>query len=292
MTARAFCPGHVTALFYAPEPGSSPSSTGSRGAGFCVSLGAIATVEAEPAYVSEISPMEGSRVPPVMATALADYLQRSRGNASLQVGLELELPVGQGFGMSGAMTFAALVAAEAELDLVGGDVDALLFHAHAAEVEHSTGLGDVVAQARGGIDVRWRQGLPPQGRVERRHQDARLLLAWSGSPLHTRSVLSDPRARERLEAACAPLLETLTGEADLEWLLVAGRAFAEGAGLIGPEVEAMLGICSRHGKASQVMLGNSVFAAGDMDAIGKDLAEAGFHWTLVDIDNEGARRLD
>ncbi len=292
MTARAFCPGHITALFYAPEPGPSPSSTGSRGAGFCVSLGTIATVEAEPAYVNEISPMEGSRVPPVMATALAYYLQRSRGNVALRVGLELELPVGQGFGMSGAMTFAALVAAEAELGLVDDDVDALLAAAHAAEVEHSTGLGDVVAQARGGIDVRWRQGLPPEGNVEHRHQDARLLLAWSGKPLHTRSVLSDPRARERLEAACAPLLGALTGDADLEWLLVAGRAFAERAGLIGPEVEAMLGMCSRHGRASQVMLGNSVFAAGDVDAMGRDLDEAGFRWTLVDIDNEGVRRLD
>jgi pantoate kinase len=291
MTAQAFCPGHVTALFYAPEPGPTASSTGSRGAGVCVSLGALATVEAEPAYVREISPVEGSRIPPVMATALANYLQLSPGNVSLRVGLELELPVGQGFGMSGAMTFAALVATEAELGLVEGDEDALLALAHAAEVEHRTGLGDVVAQARGGIDVRWLQGLPPEGRVEHRNQKARMLLAWSGEPLRTRIVLSDPRARERLEAACRPHLDILEDRPDLEWLLTAGRDFAEGAGLIGPDVQAMLDVCDAHGRASQVMLGNSVFATGDVEAMGDGLDEGGFHWTVVDIDNEGVRRV-
>ena len=292
MTARAFCPGHVTALFYAPEPGPSPEATGSRGAGVCVSLGARATVETEVTYVTEVSPIEGSRLSPVMATALADYLQASPRPVSLRVGLELELPVGQGFGISGAMTFAALAAAEAELGLVGGDNDALLVHAHAAEVEHRTGLGDVVAQARGGIDVRHRPGLPPLGEVAHFHEEARLLLAWGADPLHTKTVLTDPMARQRLEAACLPGLERLAAEPDLEWLLVEGRAFAERAGLFSDDVARMVDICSAHGKASQVMLGNSVFAVGDVDAMGRDLKDAGFHWTVAGIDNEGVRRLD
>jgi pantoate kinase len=238
MTSWAFCPGHVTALFYAPEPGESPEATGSRGAGVCVSLGARATVDTEVAYVTEIAPMEGSRLSPVITTALAPYLQRSPRPVSMRVGLELELPVGQGFGMSGAMTFAALMAAEAELGFAGGEVDALLVHAHAAEVEHRTGLGDVVAQARGGIDVRYRPGLPPVGKVAHFHQEGELLLAWGARSIHTKTVLSDASARQRLEAACLPGLEALEGEADLTWLLEAGRAFAEGAGLVSDEVAA------------------------------------------------------
>ncbi|UCC93326.1 MAG: hypothetical protein JSW25_01245, partial [Thermoplasmata archaeon] len=117
MSARAFCPGHVTALFYAPEPGPGPEATGSRGAGVCVALGAKATVEMAPEGAAGISPMEGSRLSPVMATALGEYLGRSEEPVSLRVGLELDLPVGQGFGMSGAMTFASLMAAEAVLGL-------------------------------------------------------------------------------------------------------------------------------------------------------------------------------
>jgi pantoate kinase len=291
MTSRAFCPGHITALFYAPEPGPSPRETGSRGAGVCISLGARATVEAEPAYMNEIGPMEGSRVPPVMATALSALLQRSPTPVALRVGLELELPVGQGFGMSGAMTFAALAAAEGELDLVNDDVDELLVHAHEAEVEHRSGLGDVVGQARGGIDVRWRPGLPPEGRVEHHPQEGRLLVAWDEEPLHTRSVLVDPDARRRLQAACQPRLDALVGEPDMDWLLEAGRAFAEEAGLSSPGVEAMLGILDSYGKGSQVMLGNSVFATGDLDPMGRELEGAGFDFTVVSVDNEGVRRL-
>ena len=290
MTAQAFCPGHVTALFYAPGPGPTPTATGSRGAGVCVSLGARATVEATPAYASEVVPTGGGRVPPVTASALAQLLQRSPRPASLRVGLELELPVGQGLGMSGAMTFAALVAAEAELGLVGGDVRALMGLAHAAEVEHRTGLGDVVAQARGGMDVRRRPGLPPEGEVEHHRVQTRLLLAWGDEPLHTRTVLDDVGARRRLEAACLPRMDALRGDPDMVWLLEEGRGFATEAGLLTPDVEAMLDLCDPHGRASQVMLGNSVFAAGDLDAMGRGLEEAGFHWTTVEVDNEGARR--
>jgi pantoate kinase len=291
MTARAFCPGHVTALFYAPEPGPSPEATGSRGAGVCVSKGAIATVEVASSGSTDISPMEGSRLSPVMATALGEYLDRSPEPVSLQVGLELELPVGQGFGMSGAMTFSALTAAEAELGLVNGDVDALLAHAHSAEVMFNTGLGDVVAQARGGVDVRWRPGLPPIGKITHAHQEAEVLLAWGRVPLHTRSVLTDGGARHRLEMACIPRLEALDGEPDLGWLLEEGLGFAKEAGLFGPDVEEMVRICSAHGKASQVMLGNSVFATGDTAAMGRELDDAGYDWSVTSIDNEGVRRL-
>ena len=292
MTSRAFCPGHVTALFYAPGPGPSPEATGSRGAGVCVSLGARATVDAESTDITEVLPMEVGRIPPVMASALGGYLERSPEPVTVRGGLELDLPVGQGFGMSGAMTFAALVAAEAELGLAGGDLDVLTAHAHVAEVMNRTGLGDVVAQAAGGIDLRRRPGLPPVGEVVHRRQDAELLLAWGRIPLHTRSVLADPMARQRLEAACLPRLEALEEEPGLDWLLDAGRGFSEEAGLMSEDVRVMTSICSDYGKASQVMLGNSIFASGDLKAMGPALGEAGFDWVVVGIDNEGVRRFD
>ncbi|UCC93415.1 MAG: hypothetical protein JSW25_01745, partial [Thermoplasmata archaeon] len=176
--------------------------------------------------------------------------------------------------------------------LVEGDVDALLAHAHAAEVMFKTGLGDVVAQARGGIDVRWLPGLPPFGRVESSRQEAEVLLAWGASPLHTRSVLTDEGARRRLEAACVPRLEGLEGEPDLAWLTEQGLAFAREAGLMSPDVETMIGLCSAHGSVSQVMLGNSVFATGDLKAMGRELEAEGFKWVVTSVDNLGVRTLD
>lgn len=291
MTSEAFCPGHITSLFYPPEPGPTPETTGSRGAGMCISLGARASVRVESANVTSIAPLGDTRLNPVVVMALGEYLQHAPDPVQVYLGLDLELPVGQGFGMSGAMTFASLVALEGELGLVDGNIDALLALAHSAEVAFSTGLGDVVAQAKGGIDVRVREGLPPSGEVRVLRQTANLLVAWGSEPLHTRSVLEDPGARKRLERACRPHLETLDGTPDLEWLLEAGWAFAQEAGLVSEAVKLMATVCTAHGRASQVMLGNSVFAAGDLEAMAKDLGSEGFSYRLTSIDNVGVRQL-
>jgi hypothetical protein len=40
------------------------------------------------------------------------------------------------------------------------------------------------------------------------------------------------------------------------------------------------------------MLGNSVFAVGDVESMGRDLTDDGFQWTVTKIDNQGVRPLD
>jgi len=291
MTSEAFCPGHITSLFYPPQPGPTPEATGSRGAGLCIDLGVRASVRVENAKVTAIVPVGDTRLNPVVAMALGEYLQLAPDPVQVHLGLDLELPVGQGFGMSGAMTFASLVALDGELELVDGNIDALLALAHSAEVAFSTGLGDVVAQAKGGIDVRVREGLPPSGEVRFVKQEAILLVAWDDEPLHTRSVLEDPGARARLERACLPHLEALVRTPDLEWLLRAGWAFTQEAGLVSKAVKCMTDICATHGRASQVMLGNSVFAIGDLDAMAENLGSEGFSYRMTSIDNDGVQLL-
>lgn len=291
MTSKAFCPGHITSIFFAPGPGPTPATTGSRGAGVCISLGARATVSVEEARETDILPTGDTRLSPVVAGALGEYMRTSPEAFSVRLELHLDLPVGQGFGMSGAMTFAALMALDGEMGLLGGDVVALLALAHASEVTSGTGLGDVVAQARGGIDLRTRPGLPPTGEVLSRREEADLLVAWGREPLHTSSVLADPHARERLRAASESRLDALEGPPDLEWLLREGLGFSDDAGLAGPAVRRMLDLCSPHGAASQVMLGNSVYATGDLEAMGRSLEAEGFSFRITGVENEGVRLL-
>jgi pantoate kinase len=291
MTSTSFCPGHITALFYAPEPGPSPGATGSRGAGVCIAHGVRARVECSEGDVTRIVAGEDTRLSPVVTMAMGGYLLNSTSPFEARIDLEIELPVGQGFGMSGAMSLASLVAAEGELGLLDGDRDALVALAHAAEVEMGTGLGDVVAQARGGIDLRVREGLPPHGEVLTREHEGKLLVAWSDRPLHTRSVLSDANTRRRLREACGPRVEGLSEAPDMEWLLEEGWGFAQEAGLASEEVRGMVRLCSRGGRASQVMLGNSVFAEGDVALMEGLLEEEGFSTLVTSVDNGGARLL-
>lgn len=291
MTTEAFCPGHITALFYAPPPGPSRERTGSRGAGLSISLGVRAKVRAQTGDGFGILPGPGTRLAPTVATALGNYLSLARGPVELHLDLELDLPVGQGFGMSGAMALASVLAAEGELGLLGGNAARAAALAHAAEVEFRTGLGDVVAQVRGGLEVRRRPGLPPHGEVVTAPHEGDVLIAWTDEPLHTSSVLGDPAARARLERAALPRLDAAPEAPTLGWLLEAGWAFAQEAGLAGPAVREMVEACLPHGRASQVMLGNSIFAAGDLEAMGKEMDRLGRPYRIVGVDNRGARVL-
>ncbi len=291
MTSEAFCPGHITALFHASPRTRDPARTGSRGAGVCIDRGVRARVRALRGKGWGVGPGPTTRLAPVVATTLANYLLGAKEEVYLQLDLDIGLPVGQGFGMSGAMALAAVVAADGELGLLRGDMARLAALAHAAEVEFRTGLGDVVCQARGGLDIRTRPGLPPHGEVVTATHDGRLLVAWADRPLHTASVLGDRGTRERIEATAEPLLESAPDSPTMDWLLEAGLAFTEGAGLAGAEVAAMLDLCVRSGRASQVMLGNSVFAVGDLDSMADALAAMGFHSMTVAVDNKGARLL-
>jgi pantoate kinase len=291
MTTQAFCPGHITALFYAPPPGPSRERTGSRGAGLSISLGAYAKVRAVRGEGFGILPGDGTRLAPTVATALGNYLSLARTPVELQLDLELDLPVGQGFGMSGAMALAAVLAAEGELGLLRGDAARAAALAHAAEVEFRTGLGDVVAQLRGGLEIRRRPGLPPHGEVVTTPHEGEVLIAWTDEPLHTSSVLGDPGARARLERAALPRLDAAPETPTLEWLLEEGWAFAQEAGLASPAVREMVEACLPHGRASQVMLGNSIFAAGDIAAMGSEMDRLGRLHRVVRVDDRGARVL-
>jgi pantoate kinase len=291
MTTQAFCPGHITALFYAPPPGTSRERTGSRGAGLSISLGARAKVRAQMGEGFGIVPGPGTRLAPTVATAVGNYISLARRPVELHLDLELDLPVGQGFGMSGAMALAAVLAAEGELGLLRGDATRAAALAHSAEVEFRTGLGDVVAQMRGGLEIRRRPGLPPHGEVVTAPHEGDVLIAWTEEPLHTSSVLGDPEARARLERAALPRLDAAPGAPTLEWLLEEGWAFAQEAGLAGPAVREMVEACLPHGRASQVMLGNSIFAAGDLAAMGREMDRLGRPHRVVRVDNRGARVL-
>jgi len=291
MTTEAFCPGHITALFYAPPPAQTRERTGSRGAGLSITLGARAKVRALRGEGFGILPGPGTRLAPTVATALGNYLSLARRPVELQLDLELDLPVGQGFGMSGAMALAAVLAAEGELGLLRGDVAKAAALAHAAEVEFRTGLGDVVAQVRGGLEVRRRPGLPPHGEVVTAPHEGEVLIAWTEEPLRTSSVLGDPVARARIERAALPRLDAAPDATTLVWLLEEGWAFAQEAGLAGPAVREMVEACLPHGRASQVMLGNSIFAAGDLEAMGREMDRLGRPHRVVGVDNRGARVL-
>ncbi len=163
MIAKAFAPGHISGFFEPVFHLEDLIRTGSRGAGISISLGALSEVIVEESQVSSIEIFINGKKSPAQVTNLA--LKYIIGNNPLNVVVKtsLDLPIGQGFGMSAA---GALSSCFAICKCLGLSSEDALKAAHMAEVQLRTGLGDVISSFFGGLEIRKSPGLPPWGLIE------------------------------------------------------------------------------------------------------------------------------
>ncbi|WP_280537469.1 pantoate kinase [Halopenitus sp. POP-27] len=278
--SSAFVPGHVTAFFSA-HPDENAHAAGSRGAGIALSDGVTVTVD--PVTASDVAPSDASPRQTVngeSATIDPVTLVLSRLDLDAQVTVETELPIGAGFGVSGAAALGtSLAATDATGD--GYSENDLVRIAHAAEVEAGTGLGDVVAQARGGIPIRLEPGAPGYGTLDGVPATERIEYVTFGE-LPTESVLTDDTAD--LSVAGERALTTLKEDPTLPTLMDASRTFAREAGLLVPAVAEAIGLVDDvGGEASMAMLGRTVFA------LGTGLSDAGYDPTVCRVHPGGSR---
>ncbi|AUX09079.1 pantoate kinase [Halalkaliarchaeum desulfuricum] len=261
--STAFAPGHVTA-FFSIHRAESPATSGSRGAGLALSEGVTATVsptDGGDQGKNEIH-LNGTRV---TIEAVEHVLSELRVTA--RVRLETPLTPGAGFGVSGAAALATALAANNRFDC-GRTENELVRLAHAGDVEAGTGLGDVVAQARGGIPIRLEPGAPGYGSLDGIPDRCRVEYVTFGE-LSTPDVLSGET--EALSAAGERALTALMGDPTVETLLAEGRRFTREIGVATPAVaEAIDAVADAGGEASMAMLGRSVFA------LGTGLTDAGY----------------
>lgn len=284
---RAFCPGHVTGFFQIHRA-DDPYRTGSRGAGLCLGRGVETTVEVDAAPETRVEirlngdPAKAETTERVVRLLLEEP-------ARVRVEAEVQLPVGQGFGMSGAGALATSLALNEAL----GEPrrrDEVVAAAHRAEVESFTGLGDVYPQSLGGMDLRERPGAPPHGRIQRTPVDADLVLCVLGAPTYTKDVLRNPMVAQSINSVGGRCVDRFRPRQDLENLFRLSWLFARQTLLATTEVQAAVLKAELFGRASQALLGNAVFAEGSTEKLGDALREHGaVHRARVD--NRGARVL-
>ena len=267
--ATAFVPGHITG-FFSVQSAAKPAQSGSRGAGVTLTDGVEVTV----------TPGSGCRLNGEAASITAVDSVRSRLGVEAAVDATTPLPLGAGFGVSGALALGTALAANAVFDC-GKSENELITMAHCAEVEAGTGLGDVVAQARGGLPIRIDPGSPSHGRLDGVAARPRIEYVTFGE-LSTADVLDDDtEALSRAgESALSHLLEWPT----LDRFMSAAREFADDADLLTDDVaDAIDAVDEAGGDAAMAMLGNTVFATGD------GLSAAGYDPERCRTDAGGAR---
>jgi pantoate kinase len=250
----AFCPGHISGYFKRIV-GDTIATTGSIGAGIVISEGVTATVE--PADRISICIKRRSSTGALFEVSGSPLLEHviEHLSVSTSVVTECTLPIGAGFGLSAAALLATLTALNHLFDW-GMNAEEIAQCAHAAEVAHRTGLGDVAACQGGGRVIRSGPGI--HGLIDRIYDMPEPLYAVSFGPIYTPKVLGSSSQMERASIAFPK-----TTPGDVEDFFLLSRHFAEHSGLITREVKKVIRRCDEaEVPASMTMLGNGVFAYG------------------------------
>ena len=149
-----------------------------------------------------------------------------------------------------------------------------------AEVEAGTGLGDVVAQARGGVPIRVEPGAPDHGVLDGVPTSARVEYVTFGE-LSTAEVIEGDTTR--LTRAGERAISELREAPTLPRLVRLSRQFAREAGLLVPEVETVIeAVTDAGGEAAMAMLGRTAFA------LGTGLSDAGYDPQVCETYPSGA----
>jgi len=263
MTARAFCPGHITCFFRSHVVPEDILRTGSSGAGLCVDKGAIATVRKVPGKEIFITFSGQENEAPVTRKAL-----ELMGCHGLEVDIVHQLPLSQGMGMSAAGSVAACLAAT---DITNMDMEAAFRAVHRAEVLCGCGLGDVSGLTGYGQSTRVAPGLPPYGKVQSQYWDIELSLAMVGGPLSTSSILQDDDKMECIDLHGARYLREYLSKPDLPTLMKLSSEFSTNCALESEDVQEARRKVEPYVSSGMCMLGNSIYMIGELEAAEKIL---------------------
>lgn len=297
----AFSPGHITGLFQICDEAKDPLLKGSRGAGVSITRGVVTKVHIEraPKTSFEIR-INGNGVESanVSECVINTLLPVARGNHRIMVDHNINVPIGSGFGSSGAGALSLALALNEAFRLGLSRVEAAQV-AHIAEVRCKTGLGTVIAETFGGLEIREKPGAPGIGEIKQIPIDDDYVVAClKFGPMSTKEALTDERLRQQINNLGGKLVDELIARPKPANFMNFSRSFAEGVGLISERTRKVLEEADSRGLAcSMTMFGECLFSLVRRDTV-KELLEI-FHrhalsednMIVAEIDHEGARLL-
>ena len=284
--AAAFSPGHITGFFEICRTDELLSS-GSRGAGLCLTLGARSEVAIQKAEKQSIRVSINGRIGAADVTKRALCHLVGSKRLGISASTSLELPVSQGFGMSAAGALSASIALS---EILGKKRQDAFEAAHMAEIEMGGGLGDVSALLAGGITIRKKAGLPPLGKVVRIEGEPEVVLCVIGREMLTKGIINDPTKARMINAAGSKKVDQLVKRPSVYRLMELSAQFTRESGLATKKILEAMDAASRLGTASMSMLGNSVFAIGDTQGLSEVLSDYGRVF-VCRVDTRGPRLI-
>lgn len=299
--ARAFSPGHITGFFQIWDQPDDPLLKGSRGAGVSITRGVTTEVIVEKSARNSVKILtKGSATNSALVSkrVVNAFLSQIEQSYRVLVEHDVKVPIGCGFGSSGA---GALSLALALNDVLSLDLSRLETAqiAHVAEVECKTGLGTVIDEAFGGLQIRVKPGAPDIGKVKSIPiNEDHAVACLSFCSIHTAKILTSETFRQRINELGGDLVDGLTRQPSISNFMEFSRKFAEHVGLVSNRLRKVLREADGAGlRCSMAMLGETVFSIVKRDQVEEiheifsKHAPSERHVIIADVDFEGARLL-
>jgi len=252
--AKAYAPGHITGFFQIHEH-ENPHLKGSTGCGIVLNGGVTTEVKVgESVEKTEIF-LNGKEVEGRTTRTVAEMIT----DLPVRIKSWAEIPIGCGFGASGAGALGTAYALNKALSL-NQTTKSLVEYAHVAEVINCSGLGDVAGQSTGGLVIRIQPGGSKFGLVDSIPVPESRVYCIVLGEISTNSVLNDRDTAERINSAGKVAMSELLKKPTLENFMYQAKKFASKTGLISSRAKDIIEVTNANGwMASQAMFGDTVF---------------------------------
>ena len=263
---KTYAPSHITG-FFAISDHKDPLYKGSIGSGIVLEAGCITEVSLgnPPSGKARIA-INGVEEEAPTTRYVVEHLA---GTAAVSVSTNFEVPVGCGFGASAAGALSTALALNELLSLTM-TLNEVAHVAHCAEVENSTGLGDVMAETHGGVVMRRKPGPPGIGMIDWiPHRNEKISSVVFGPKL-TKAVLAEggEELKRQINEAGKNALKALMRKPTLETFMQVSREFSLRSGLMSDTCKDVIEALDAEGKvASVAMIGETVFVIGECEAL-------------------------
>ncbi len=247
---KAFCPFHITGFFALR---SDQERISSIGCGIVIADGAVTEASVGHGSIYINRQLDSAPTTKTVASLLSDKIADIR--------TELAGPMSCGLGTSGAGALSTALALN-EFWGLKHSFNSLCAIAQQAEITNKTGVGDVVAQAVGGVVVR-------QQNAVYRIPTAPLEVSYIVfGPLSTSEILTDREKMPLINKFGSDALQRLLKRPTFDEFMCLSRQFAYDTELVSQKAQDTIeAVEASGGLASMAMLGDAVYAIDPANAL-------------------------
>ncbi|MHA2032205.1 MAG: GHMP family kinase ATP-binding protein [Candidatus Kariarchaeaceae archaeon] len=287
MSTKSWAPGHTTLFFAVPNTFENYEEMGSIGGGLNFESGVITSISKsrETLVLWNDAQINGQ----VTKTVVKLFENLIKQKIKVRVNHQSNLMTGYGFSTSGA---GAIGTALGLNQLYKLDMDEIeLFElAHKAEVMNHTGLGSVVGQITGGMEIRLTQGGPRLCETISISSASELLIGFIG-PLSTKDVLTSAQQMKLVTKSGIESVEKVRSKSDLSLseMIKTGREFMKSCGLMTDKIREIIGQLDSIGeeRVTMAMIGEAlIIDPVDVDTVKNLLGENHIAYLETKITNK------